>query len=333
MAINAPRRSSPPQAFGWYVLALLLSLGLHAALWVWSGQVRLRGWSENRAAVLVPPRFVVKQVQVDPKAFEAPPEAAKPAESKVIPVEALVFSDAQAKPKELQRKESPVEMAKDLFQEKPRELAKPANLQPQPPSKLGVRDADLKELTAGLLQAPPVSRAQPVLAAAGKGSPNGLPNGVLGGSDSGIPGRQSLEDALSRMTVVPTRETPVAVGDRALFAYDSAELTADSLPSLEKIAQFKRNFPADYVMVIVGHTDALGAQDYNLRLSQRRAEAVRDWLIKRYDFNPATLKTLGRGALELLVPADKSVEEQAPNRRVEISFEVPSAAKPLKKAR
>jgi outer membrane protein OmpA-like peptidoglycan-associated protein len=85
---------------------------------------------------------------------------------------------------------------------------------------------------------------------------------------------------------------------------------------LEKIADLRRRFP-DYIMVIIGHTDAMGSSDYNLRLSQKRADAVREWLIRRYGMDPAKLETIGRGAQELMV-VDGSVEEQAPNRRVEV---------------
>jgi outer membrane protein OmpA-like peptidoglycan-associated protein len=70
-------------------------------------------------------------------------------------------------------------------------------------------------------------------------------------------------------------------------------------------------------MVIIGHTDAMGSSDYNLRLSQRRADAVREWLINRHGMDPAKLETIGLGAQELMV-LNGSVDEQAPNRRVEV---------------
>ncbi|NBV84921.1 MAG: OmpA family protein, partial [Verrucomicrobia bacterium] len=61
----------------------------------------------------------------------------------------------------------------------------------------------------------------------------------------------------------------------------------------------------------------IGSADYNLRLSQRRADAVKEWLVRRYNASPAKLETIGRGAQELLVPSG-SVDEQASNRRVEV---------------
>jgi outer membrane protein OmpA-like peptidoglycan-associated protein len=70
-------------------------------------------------------------------------------------------------------------------------------------------------------------------------------------------------------------------------------------------------------MGIIGHTDSTGSPDYNMRLSQRRADAVKEWLVRRYNMNPAKLETMGRGSQELLVPVG-NVDEQAPNRRVEV---------------
>jgi OmpA-OmpF porin, OOP family len=77
-------------------------------------------------------------------------------------------------------------------------------------------------------------------------------------------------------------------------------------------------------MVIVGHTDNIGSPDYNLRLSQRRADAVKEWLVRRYNVNPARLDTIGRGAQELLIPSG-TVDQQASNRRVEVLL-VPAKA-------
>jgi len=78
-------------------------------------------------------------------------------------------------------------------------------------------------------------------------------------------------------------------------------------------------------MVIVGHTDNTGSPDYNVRLSARRAEAVKEWLVKRYGMAANKLDTMGRGSQELLVVSG-NVDEQAPNRRVEVVL-VPAKTK------
>ena len=53
-------------------------------------------------------------------------------------------------------------------------------------------------------------------------------------------------------------------------------------------------------------------------LSEERADAVKQWLVTTMKIAPERIQTVGRGSADALVPADRSVEEQQPNRRVEI---------------
>ena len=68
---------------------------------------------------------------------------------------------------------------------------------------------------------------------------------------------------------------------------------------------------------IVGHTDKQGDDAYNQRLSVRRAETVRDFLVSSFGLNASLLRTEGRGERELLYPGD-TAEDHALNRRVEV---------------
>ncbi len=72
---------------------------------------------------------------------------------------------------------------------------------------------------------------------------------------------------------------------------------------------------AGYDIVIIGHTDSVGAADYNQRLSALRAEAVRRHLIEVHAIEAGRLQTEGRGASELL---DAYPNDAAEQRRVEI---------------
>jgi len=327
MIANAPRRAQPPQSYGWYVLALGVSLGMHAAFLIWSKGVPVNGLREATTPMLLPPRFVVKQVTVDPKTLLDAPEVQKVPDKATPPVEALVFSDAKPQSVEMKMEAKPVEPSKQLVEEKPRTAPVAGTSTQIPASKLGALDAELSSLAGGFLQATAVSKAQPVLAM-GKGDPLGS----RVGSNEGIPGRMSIDKALEGIGQIPTKETPVAIPGNALFGHDSVDLGPDSLPILEKIADLRRRFP-DYVMVIIGHTDATGTPEYNQRLSQRRAEAVKEWLVRRYGMNAAQLETSGKGSSELLVDSSRSVEEQSPNRRVEVLLRPlkQTPAKPVKK--
>ena len=64
-----------------------------------------------------------------------------------------------------------------------------------------------------------------------------------------------------------------------------------------------------------GHTDAIGKADYNLKLSNLRAEAVKRYLVEHFRIADALLQTQGFGATKLLLPDDPNHEQ---NRRVEV---------------
>ena len=66
---------------------------------------------------------------------------------------------------------------------------------------------------------------------------------------------------------------------------------------------------------VIGHTDAKGSRDYNLKLSQRRAEAVMDMLVSTFRVPPDQLVALGVGEEQ---PADPANPDAAINRRVQL---------------
>lgn len=93
-------------------------------------------------------------------------------------------------------------------------------------------------------------------------------------------------------------------------------LTTASQAALDAIRKEIAERPASEVMVI-GHTDRVGSVDGNDRLSQKRADSLRDLLIE--SGVPADkLEAVGRGERDPLVPTDDEVDEPK-NRRVEIS--------------
>jgi outer membrane protein OmpA-like peptidoglycan-associated protein len=333
--VNVPRgeqQHSTGQA--WYVAALVISLGVHGWGYFWSRSFPIQGLKEAAAPALLPPRFVVKQVQFDPKSLQDAPEPAPAAKKEPPSPDKLVFSDAKPQAADVKLDVKPVDLSKQLVDEKPKAQTESLAMTQLPQSTAGALDSELSALAGAFLKAPAVSNAQPVLAMSqqlAKGaSKMGAGTGV---GDSAVPGRQSIEEALANIGQVPTRESPVAIPGNALFGHDSSDLGPESIPMLEKIADLRRRFP-DYIMGIIGHTDSTGSPEYNMRLSQRRADAVKEWLVRRYNMNPAKLETMGRGSQELLVPTG-NVEEQAPNRRVEVLLR-PSGpaqgARPVKKA-
>jgi outer membrane protein OmpA-like peptidoglycan-associated protein len=100
------------------------------------------------------------------------------------------------------------------------------------------------------------------------------------------------------------------------FSFGSAELRAESTPTLERIAAVLRRYP-DWRLTIAGHTDSIAADAHNLDLSRRRAAAVRDALVSRHGITAARLTTTGYGESR---PKDTNdtLEGRARNRRVEL---------------
>jgi len=107
-----------------------------------------------------------------------------------------------------------------------------------------------------------------------------------------------------------------AIDLEILFDYGSATIGAKAMPVLASLGRVlsKPEFKGA-VFFINGHTDAKGAPDYNRRLSQRRAEAVRRALIVQYKIRPDTLIAVGFGKERLKTPGNPLGEE---NRRVQI---------------
>jgi outer membrane protein OmpA-like peptidoglycan-associated protein len=102
-----------------------------------------------------------------------------------------------------------------------------------------------------------------------------------------------------------------------LFDFDSAQLKpeADSLLS-QAIGLITKYPEAD--IHIDGYTDSFGQPDYNSTLSQQRAEAVQAWLQERIAQEAYKFHSLGHGSADYVVSAQGSIEQQQPNRRVEI---------------
>lgn len=100
------------------------------------------------------------------------------------------------------------------------------------------------------------------------------------------------------------------------FEFNSANLTADSRPVLDQVAADLKRYPRLRVEM-QGHTDSVGADAYNLRLSQERADAVRDYLVTQ-GVREGQLTSKGYGEAEP-VADNKTEEGRAQNRRVVMS--------------
>ncbi|MGM0593111.1 MAG: OmpA family protein [Pseudomonadota bacterium] len=107
----------------------------------------------------------------------------------------------------------------------------------------------------------------------------------------------------------------VSVSSEASFDFDRAEIKPQFRPTLDKVARVLRDDPGLRITVI-GFTDSIGSESYNLRLSQRRADATADYLVSR---GVARSQILTEGLGEAEPRASNMTEAgRAQNRRVEI---------------
>ena len=133
--------------------------------------------------------------------------------------------------------------------------------------------------------------------AAGSGA-GGAGDASRGGiTSSGLPGEP----------VPGTQEDlEVSVGDRVFFAYDSAVLSPVATQTLDRQAAWLKQYQ-DIVITVEGHTDERGTREYNLALGDRRANAVKNYLVA-LDIDAVRILTISYGEER---PAEPGNDETA----------------------
>lgn len=109
----------------------------------------------------------------------------------------------------------------------------------------------------------------------------------------------------------------ITIQAEALFDFDKSVLKPDGKKSIdEAIAKMKQ---VDVEMVIAtGHTDSVGTDAYNQKLSERRATTVKEYMVSQ-GISAAKITMLGKGETQP-VATNKTAEGRAKNRRVDIEF-------------
>ncbi len=109
---------------------------------------------------------------------------------------------------------------------------------------------------------------------------------------------------------------PVITTLRINFDFNKAEVKKIYYPEIKKVAEVLKSNPT-LKIEIDGYTDNIGSKEYNLKLSKKRAEAIKNVLVKIYHINPKRIITKGYGEKYPLVPNTTSTN-RALNRRAEI---------------
>ena len=126
-----------------------------------------------------------------------------------------------------------------------------------------------------------------------------------------------LEKLLEEKEPLTSKTAPILLPTDLLFEYNADKLKKDAEKSLEKLLiLMQRNPKAQFI--IEGFSDSFGSDEYNLDLSQRRADSIKKWLLSQQILNGSTIQARCFGKTHFIVPSNGSIEQQRLNRRVEI---------------
>jgi outer membrane protein OmpA-like peptidoglycan-associated protein len=143
-----------------------------------------------------------------------------------------------------------------------------------------------------------------------------LPGDSAGPNKGRAPGFSDLDQLLAQKGPLGSG-TKLRMPDDQLFEYDSDVLQGSAVSQLQKLGTLiQRNPKATFT--VEGYTDSFGTPEYNLNLSQRRADSVKQYLVEGMGISPAQIQTRGYGATKFRTSPNGSIDEQSSNRRVEI---------------
>ncbi len=132
--------------------------------------------------------------------------------------------------------------------------------------------------------------------------------------------------SLPRRTSIPSRTPKISTNDRyskpgcvnitVRFDLNSTELVSIAPEVMETIMEYLVTYPQSR-LVVTGHADNVGREAYNMDLSKRRAESVKNYLVEKYNIDEQRMIVKGVGSSQPIADND-SPEGQAQNRRVTI---------------
>jgi outer membrane protein OmpA-like peptidoglycan-associated protein len=144
------------------------------------------------------------------------------------------------------------------------------------------------------------------------------------GATSGIVGVTSgIQTVLQDLGAkVVGQQLTIDLAADVLFDFDKYTLLPKANDTLRKVGQVAASYPSS-PMLIGGHTDGKGTHPYNMKLSENRADAVKNWLVANASITGSRITTQGWGETKPVAPNKKpdgsdDPEGRQKNRRVEI---------------
>jgi outer membrane protein OmpA-like peptidoglycan-associated protein len=169
----------------------------------------------------------------------------------------------------------------------------------------------------------------------GNGAMGAVLGGVIGGVAGGVIGNKMDKQAREIETALPGAQVErvgegikLVLGENAVrFDFNKSTLTPQAKTNLDKLVTVFTDYP-DTNIVIYGYTDNKGAVDYNLKLSQERANSVKSYLVKK-GLVSTRFTTTGMGIADPIETNDTDAG-RSKNRRVE--FAITANEKMIKEA-
>ena len=165
-------------------------------------------------------------------------------------------------------------------------------------------------------------RAQKGIAKA-QGSADTADQHAMAAGQSASTAGQSAQEAYNRVDtlngVITNLDNYKSIGDVSVtFGFDKAALTASDKKTLDDFAAGLTD-KRSYILAVTGGTDSTGDANYNYGLSQRRADAVVNYLAGKYNIAPHKFYLIGIGK-DQQVASDSTAAGRAKNRRVEVKL-------------
>src|SRR5437868_5884288 len=149
-----------------------------------------------------------------------------------------------------------------------------------------------------------------------------MPGDSAGPNKGRTPGFSDLDQLLAQKGPLGSG-TQLRMPDDQLFQYDSSDLQPNAIGQLQKLATLiKRNPRATFT--VEGYTDSFGPPEYNLDLSQRRADSVKRYLVEVMGINPEQIQSRGFGQTKFLVQPNANVGAVQPDTDAEIRRQQPN---------
>ena len=324
-----PPRRDP---LGWYFLvAVILALIVHVFLIVFAGQHFIRvEFTEPRELKTEPIRLTTVERENEILPAEAPPEE----ELELPPIDTELVDSVEDAIAELQNTEIDIDTQIEEVELPEMKIEKPALV--------GDEEGELLKPTIGpdvnpeipepgriKLDFPEVSKSQLLVADDGApladiADPNavlaelGKVKGAGGDSEAGVISGYTGLETYAKMSPGDLQRNKASIGSDLLFQFNESTLRDDARLTLMTVAMLIDRNPSMYCWV-EGHSDLFGGEEFNMRLSQRRGEAVKDWLVRALQLDPSRIIVRPFGMTQPLIH-EGDVDQQAPNRRVDIKM-------------